>query len=133
MGRNRIFLPQEDLDRWIREEKVSVSGDALTIHAEQRTYDMMPAVRFMKDVAETGDPFGLLGRVKEKRQLDEMGAEHYMGSVVMGESAYDVQDGFVGYPRAASGSDIDAAVGAAAGEEQISDEALLTKFLLEKL
>lgn len=133
MGRNRIFLPQEALDRCIEEEKVSVAGEVLTIHAEERSYDIMPAVRFMNDVAGTGDPFNLIGRVKEKRQLDEMGAEHYMGSVVMGESAYDVQDGFVGYPRVASGSDIDAAVGAAAGEEPLSDEALLTKFLLEKL
>jgi hypothetical protein len=146
MGRNRIFLPQEALDRLIQDEKVSVADDQLTIHGEGRKYDIVPAVRFMSDVAGTGDPHKLLGRVKEKPQLDQLGAEHYMGSVVLGDSAYEVQDGFVGTPRSdpaslslsdlggsGIGGDIGAAVGAATGEQSSSDEALLTKFLLEKL
>jgi hypothetical protein len=137
MGRNRIFLPQEALDVLIAEDKVTVAGEELRIHGDGRTYDIVPAVRFLKDVAGTGDPHGLLGRVKEKPQLDQLGAEHYMGSVVLAESAYEVQDGFVGYPRgqarAGVGGDMEQAVGAATGEQSPSDEALLTKFLLEKL
>lgn len=134
MGRNRLFVPQETLDLWVADQKASVSGTELVLHGD--TFDLKPAVLFLKDVAETGDPHRLLGRVKDQTQLTAMGAEHYMGSVVLGDSAYDVKDGFVGYPRARkveTAPDIDAAVGAAAGENAPTDEALLTKFLLENL
>jgi len=139
MGRNRIFVPQDTLDVWLADQKAVVSGDQLDVQGD--TFELQPAVLFVADVAETGDPHGLVGRVKDKGQLAELGAEHYMGSVVLGDSAYDVKDGFVGLPRdravrvvsPAPAGDIDAAVGAAAGEDSTSDEALLTKFLLENL
>jgi len=134
MGRNRLFVPQDTLDVWVAEQKATVAGTELTMEGD--IFDLKPAVLFQKDVAETGDPHKLLGRVKDQTQLTAMGAEHYMGSVVLGDSAYDVKDGFVGTPRARApraAADIDAAVGAAAGEDASSDEALLTKFLLENL
>ena len=139
MGRNRIFVPQDTLDQWVADQKAVVSGAELDVQGDM--FELLPAVLFLADVSETSDPHGLLGRVKDKSQLDELGAEHYMGSVVLGDSAYDVKDGFVGLPRERAvrvsatppAGDIDAAVGAAAGEDSPSDEALLTKFLLENL
>ena len=141
MGRNRIFVPQDTLDVWVADQKAAVSGTELQFEGD--LFDLQPGVLFVKDVSDTGDPHGLLGRVKDKAQLDAIGAEHYMGSVVLGDSAYDVEDGFIGSPRertvrvpasgAQAAADIDAAVGAAAGEDASSDEALLTKFLLENL
>ena len=137
MGKNRLFVPQETLDAWMAEDRVVLAGDELTVVAEARRYSLAPAVRFMNDVAGTGDPHGLLGRVKEKRQLDEAGAEQYMGSVVLGDSAYEVQEGFVGTPielEEHAAPNIGTAVAAATGEDEpASDEVLLAKFLLEKL
>jgi hypothetical protein len=144
MGRNRLFVPQDTLDVWVADHKAAVTGTELV--AAQKcfdacepgdTFDLKPAVLFLQDVAESGDPHKLLGRVKDQTQLTALGAEHYMGSVVLGDSAYDVKDGFVAAPRpraAKAADDIDAAVGAAAGEKAAqTDEALLTKFLLENL
>jgi hypothetical protein len=142
MGRNRIFVPQDVLDAWVADQRATISGSELQV--ADGTFEIAPAVLFMADVSDTGDPHGLLGRVKEKAQLDALGAENYMGSVVLGDSAYEVKDGFVGIPRirgrtptgaeaGAGGTDIDTAAGGAAGETTPSDEALLTKFLLENL
>ena len=138
MGRNRIFVPQDTLDLWVADQKATVAENELVVQGDR--FALQPAVLFLADVSDTGDPHGLLGRVKDKVQLEGLGAEHYMGSVVLGDSAYDVKDGFVGVPverasrtKAAAAGDIDAAVGAAAGENAPSDEALLTKFLLENL
>jgi hypothetical protein len=51
-------------------------------------------VRFMK--MEAGeDRAGLLAKVKTTDALKQMGAEHYMDSVILGESAYQVQQGFL--------------------------------------
>jgi hypothetical protein len=146
MGMNRVFLPQDALDRWSVEEKIQVEGDVLTINEEGRSYDLVPAVRFMSEVGGTGDPPGLVGKVKERPQLQEMAADYYPGSVILGDSAYEVVDGFVGYPRPvnpleapparASAASIGAAVTRATGETatpDLSDEALLTKFLLDNL
>jgi len=139
MGRNRLFVPQETLDVWVADQRATVTATELVLQGDR--YGLAPAVLFVSDVSDTGDPHGLVGRVKDKDQLAQLGAEHYLGSVVLGESAYEVKDGFVGLPveRAArpaaqvSGRDIDAAVGEAAGEQASADEALLTKFLLENL
>ena len=145
MGMNRVFLPQDALDRWSVDGKIDVEGDVLKIIEEGRFYDLIPAVRFMTEVGGAGDPTGLLGKVKERGQLQQMAVDYYPGSVILGDSAYEVVDGFVGYPRPVnpleapppardSAASIGAAVSRAAGEaaqSDLSDEALLTKFLLE--
>jgi hypothetical protein len=137
MGRNRLFVPQDMLDLWVADQKATVAGTELSLQGD--SFDLKPAVLFLRDVSETGDPHGLVGRVKDQVQLASLGAEHYMGSVILGDSAYDVRDGFIGIPHTRGsaatprGGDIDAAAGAAAGEDATSDEALLTKFLLENL
>jgi len=144
---NRVFLPQDALDRWSVDGKIDVQGDVLRILEEERSYDLVPAVRFMSEVGGAGDPTALVGRVKERPQLQEMGVDYYPGSVILGDSAYEVVDGFVGYPRPVnpleaavplrdSAASIGAAVSRAAGESaqpDLSDEALLTKFLLDNL
>ena len=144
MGMNRVFLPQDSLDRWSVDEKITVEGDVLTILEEARSYDLVPAVRFMAEVGGSGDPAELTGKVKEKGQLKDLGADYYPGSVVLGDSAYEVVDGFVGYPRpvnpleappARASASIGVALTRAAGEPpaDLSDEALLTRFLLDNL
>ncbi len=146
MGMNRVFLPQDALDRWSVEEKIDVEGDVLTIKEEARSYDLVPAVRFMTEVGGAGDAGGLLGKIKETGQLRDLGADYYPGSVIVGEAAYEVIDGFVGYPRPVNPLEapppkVSASIGAAVSRaadgkgpgEDVSDEVLLTKFLLDNL
>src|SRR5438046_9029258 len=63
---------------------------------------------------EAGDDnAGLLAKVKTTDALKQMGAEHYMESVILGETAYQVQQGFLAdanaLRRAAPASQADAA------------------------
>ena len=132
MGINRVFLPQQVLDSWLATDKIAIDGDLLTILAEHRQYGLRPAVRFVKEVGGGGDAQKLLGKVKEPAQLKEMKAEHYMDSVLLGEAAYEVQQGFVGYPRPPMNVQ-QAPKAATAPGADATDQELLTKFLIENL
>lgn len=94
----RLFISQERLDEWSAEERVEIRGNTMTLIAEGRDFEIWPAVRFTR-VADRGeDPNGLLETVLDERALSDMGADHYMDSVIVGDTAYDVQAGFLGTP-----------------------------------
>ena len=89
-----LFVPQSVLDRWSEQGRISVDGTILTILGENRSFVLASAVRFMK--MEAGeDTAGLLHKVKTTDALKAMGAEHYRESVLLGENAYEVQEGFL--------------------------------------
>ncbi|HYY53580.1 MAG TPA: hypothetical protein VE755_11945 [Myxococcales bacterium] len=89
-----LFVPQSVLDRWSEQGRIEVDGNVLTILGEHKSFALTPAVRFLK--MEAGDDnAGLLAKVKTTDALKQMGAEHYMESVILGESAYQVQQGFL--------------------------------------
>ena len=89
-----LFVPQSVLDRWSEQGKVQVDGHVLTILGENKAFSLTSAVRFMK--MEAGDDVsGLLQKVKTTDALKQMGAEHYMESVILVDSAYQVQQGFL--------------------------------------
>jgi hypothetical protein len=94
----RLFISQERLDAWSTEQRVSVTGDIMTLAEDGRSFRIRPAVRFLRVAGEAGDPQNLIETVQDERALEEMGADHYMDSVILGETAYDVQPGFVGEP-----------------------------------
>jgi hypothetical protein len=48
--------------------------------------------------AGSDQTFDLLGRVKTKAAVSALGAEVYMNSVILGETAYEVEVGFVAKP-----------------------------------
>ncbi len=137
MGANRFFWPQELLDQWIVEDKITLKDDSLTIVSEKRTFQTKQAVYFSADVSDGQDTHNFVGRVKELSVLEEMGAEYYMDSVIMEDSAYEVVPGFTGEPEAgksAGAMDLSAALAGETGEgEANSDRELLAKFLLENL
>ncbi len=141
MGVSRLFWPQELLDQWILDEIISLDGKNLTIQKEQKTYQVTQAVYFTKDVGDGNDAHKLLGRVKALEDLQEMGAEHYMDSVIIEDSAYEVVSGFLGelasVENAAirSAGDITGAIAehAGNGDERDDDKELLAKFLIENL
>jgi hypothetical protein len=145
-----LFVPQTVLDRWSEQGKVQVDGTVLTILGENKNFVLTPAVRFMK--LEAGDDSaGLLTKVKTTEALKQMGAEHYMESVLLGETAYNVQQGFLAdanaLRRAAAASAAAAAkakpaaatpaqapaVAAAAPDKKGNENDLLAQFLLDNL
>ena len=130
MGENRLFWPQELLDEWVVDEKASVEGDILDVKENGFQYRVSQAVYFEADVGDGSDPHGFVGRVKETSTLAALGAEHYMDSVLLGDSAYKVVPGFTGIPIVDSFSGAKSADNTAAKTE---DRELLARFLLDNL
>jgi hypothetical protein len=95
---NRAFIAQDTLDVWLAEERVSLDGDVLKLlpAATGPAFLLTTAVYFQAEVTTGEDPLGLCGRVKTLPRINEMGGEHVPGSVVIGDNAYEVRDGFLG-------------------------------------
>lgn len=98
MGKNRVFFPQEALDRWLSEGRVEIAGNELTIPTERRRYRLVEAVRVLSEEAGHSDPDELVGKVKTMLFLTELGAELLGDSMVLGENAYRVTAGWLGSP-----------------------------------
>lgn len=93
-----LFVSQAMLDSWAEQGKIDIAGNTMTIltgGGAGRAYALEPAVRFMKILSSETDPHALLAKVKTPSQLKELGAEHMGDSVVLGDSAYEVQPGFL--------------------------------------
>src|SRR5712672_2877440 len=97
---SRLFISVDRLDAWTAEGRASLEGDRMVLTELGRAFTMTPAVYFKSAMggAGDGDPNGLIGLVRSKRALEEMGAEQLANSVIYGDTAYDVIDGFMGEP-----------------------------------
>src|SRR5258708_6442599 len=139
-----LFVPQSVLDKWSEQGRIQVDGNVLTILGENKNFALTSAVRFMK--MEAGDDTaGLLQKGKTTDALQQMGAEHYMGSVILGESAYLVQQGFLADANALRRAPADsqppapapAAKPAPAGQtpeqKESGEQDMLERFLLDNL
>ena len=95
---SRLFISVDRLDAWGAEGRAALEGDSMTLTELGRKFTMTPAVCFVKTTANDDDPYDLVGRVRSKKQLEEMGAEQLANSVIYQDMAYDVIDGFMGEP-----------------------------------
>jgi hypothetical protein len=137
---SRLFVSQELLDQWSGEGKIELEGSVLKLIHEGRFFEIQPGVRFVR-VAAGEDRQKLNCKVKTEAQMNALGAELYMNSVLVGEDAYDVQTGFLcDVPTiAAAGLAAEDASKAAAdavpkGAPKTADErSMLAQFLLENL
>jgi hypothetical protein len=93
MPTSRIFVPQEALETWLSSGRVHMVGE--TLFVEGQAFALESAVRFVSEVAGGGDEHKLIGRVKSLAQLEVLGGEHVSDSVVLGDNAYEVIDGFL--------------------------------------
>jgi hypothetical protein len=91
-----VFLAQQMLQTWADQGQVVLDDNTLTLVAEARTVQLRPAVRFTGLVGGGDDVNKLVGKVKSLEQLRALGAEHYMDSVIHGDVAYQVVEGFLG-------------------------------------
>lgn len=95
---NRVFFPQLLLDQWGIEGKIDLTGAELVIVAEGRRYKIEEMVHVVAEVTGASDPHKLVGKVKAKAALDEVGAEILENSMILGDNAYDVITGWAGTP-----------------------------------
>jgi len=129
--RNRVFFPQTALDEWIAGDRVDLSADELLIRAEGRKFRIVEAVHVLREVTETGDPNDLVGKVKSKAYLAELGAELLESSMIIGDNAYDVVPGFAGAPMGSF--DEHRAPSGQRAPSLNSDEDLLAAFLSQAM
>jgi hypothetical protein len=90
----KLFLPQTTLEEWAIDEQADLISDELTLLPSKSVFRVVPAVHFQRVVSGEDAQF-LVGRVKTVTQLETIGAEHLAGSVILGETAYDVVEGYV--------------------------------------
>jgi len=135
-----LFVPQSVLAKWSEKGRVELKGHVLILLRENKSFQLTSAVRFLK--MEAGeDVKGLLQKVKTLDALKQMGAEHYRESVILGESAYQVQQGFLADANAlrkAAGVEPPGdkkAAGAAKTKQgqKEGEQDLLAQFLLDNL
>ena len=96
---NRVFFPQLALDHWITEGTIDLQGTELSITKEARRYRLAEAAHILKEVTGAPDVNELVGRVKSKQYLQELGAELLEDSLILGDNAYEVIPGFLGVPH----------------------------------
>jgi hypothetical protein len=135
---NRIFFPQAALDHWVLEGSVELAGNQLTILGEGRRYRIAEAVRVLREVSGTPDANDVIGKVKSRVYFEELGAEVYESSMIIGENAYEVKTGWLGAPTTTFTEFVATRrpTGMAAGEftaEPKTDEDLLARFLLKNM
>ena len=126
--RNRVFFPQTALDEWVSENRVDIRGEDLLLKAQGRRYRIIEAVRVTVEVSGAPDPHELLGRVKTRAFLTELGAEILESSMILQDNAYDVIQGFVGAPIGTFADYQKSAAPGASGDVR-SDEELLVAFV----
>ncbi len=128
VGRVKLFLPQSQLETWASEEKADLKDGKLVAADSKTPHPVVPAIHFVS-LASGEDKEKLVGKVKTMTQLDALGAECMMDSVILGDAAYQVVPGYL--------TEVATAPVAAPAEHKkkpSSPEAdLLAKFILDKL
>lgn len=93
---NRVFFPQSAVDVWGIDGKIDLVSNELILLAEGRRYKVEECVRVVAEVTGANDAHKIVGKVKPKRALDEIGAELLQDSMILGDNAYDVVPGWMG-------------------------------------
>lgn len=88
------FFNQLMLEQWIEDGEVLFENDTLTIFEQNVSYRLVPAVR-VTGLIDGEDSAGLVGRVLAIAQAQAQGAEHVQGSLLLGDTAYTCDDGFI--------------------------------------
>jgi hypothetical protein len=104
MAANRAFFSQEAVDRWLADGLIGLEGEVLGLLPDGPSFLLSSAVLFRTEVAAGSDVPGLCGKVKTLPDIVALSGDHAPGTVVLGDYAYDVVDGFVAELLDAHGS-----------------------------
>ena len=94
----RMFIAQRTLEAWLETGSVQVDNNVVILENLGRSYDLTPAVRFVRVLPEGAAP-DVVGKVLTEVRIAELGGELMEGSVLFGETAFEVEPGFVGRLR----------------------------------
>jgi hypothetical protein len=94
----KVFIPQDIVDSWVTADKAELTGEIITFRDLSVALRLVPGFFFGQLVGGSDEAHRLLGRAKVKAAIAAMGAEVYMNSVVLGETAYEVEPGFLAKP-----------------------------------
>lgn len=122
---DRKFVPQNLLDLWADLGKIELTGSTLKIPSEGVQFELKPALRFLS-LLEGEDEHKLVAKVKTDRHVKEIGGEVLDDSCLIGDTAYQVQPGFLAQMQqlaAAQSESTQPAPASAAGKLKKSDSA----------
>lgn len=88
------FVPQSMLDIWSDLGKIELDGNILRIPAEALAFHLTPAVRFVS-LLDGADVHQLIAKVKSEVFVRQIGGEIVTDSCLVGDTAYQVQPGFL--------------------------------------
>jgi hypothetical protein len=91
----RIFILPEELQKWLEKAGAKFESGALTIPDLPAPYKMEAALHFSKLVAGNEDPGTLVGKIKTILSIQQAGLERFQNSVIAGDNAYEVEEGFL--------------------------------------
>lgn len=94
--KNRVFFPQDALDAWMVDGLAELNGAELQLTGKGIIFKVAEAVHVVGEVTGADDAHELVGRVKTRVALEELGAELMESSLLMGDNAYDVVPGWLG-------------------------------------
>lgn len=97
MPQARVFVPQDAVESWLTDGRAELDRDTLTF--EGVAFRVSGAVRFLAEVAGGADELRLVGKVKSVEQLRQLAAEHSGESVLLGDNAYQVAEGYLLAPE----------------------------------
>lgn len=98
MAHARVFVPLSKLEQWLSDGRAQIDGDTLTLGGQR--FEAISALHFVAEIAEGTDEHGLVGRVKSRALVEQLGAELSGDAVLLGDSAYQVVEGYTLVPSA---------------------------------
>jgi hypothetical protein len=94
----KVFIPQDVLDSWVTADKVELSGEIMTFRGQNLSLRVVPGYYFDHVLGGSDEGHQLVGKVKAKAAIAALGAEVYINSVILGDTAYEVEAGVVAKP-----------------------------------
>ena len=91
----KLFIPQEWIAQADMEGVIRIEGGVMTVASDGKQYGIEEALYVVS--VEGGDPDAedLLGKVITHEEVRQRGGEQVGESLIMGETAYRIEQGFV--------------------------------------
>ena len=93
----KLFFSQEIINSWTDDQRVQFENETLSITTAKgkQEYKLAQAYRVISVSGGGPDPHGLLNTIHTGEELKALGADVYMTSGILGETAYDLEQGYV--------------------------------------
>ncbi len=98
-----IFISQEQLEKFVSDGVADISDRDIVLRLE-KTYigNFEEAYYFLRNVVNPNDSRDMTGRVLTKEEIRNLNADIMQNSVIIGDDAYDVEEGFIVFEQGAN-------------------------------